>query len=169
MIMKRIFLFHLLLFVIATKALSQNTDGALQKSPTCFFVSHVAPASNKKQVSKTFCVGNKIKVNLVDDQIIKGTLDRISRDNTIIVNGIEAKAIQSFQKAGVDTGTAILGGLLTVGGAALILHGTNPNTDLDTGPGQAIVGIVSTICGIIILTSHDKFEIEKDDIWTYNH
>jgi hypothetical protein len=169
--MKKIALFYLILLALTTRALSQNTDGELQKSPTCFFVSHLIMESNKTQISKTFCIGDKIKVTLKDNHSIKGTLDHISRDNRIIVDGIEidVSTIQSFERAGLNSGAAIVGGLLVAGGAALIISAHTTNLDLESGPGKLVIGIFSVVGGLVTLTSHAKFKTEKDDKWIYNH
>ena len=158
-------IFHLVTFVFMTKALSQNTgDGHLENN-NCF----VAMKANNKAISQTLCIGDKICVKQMDNDIIRGKINMVSPNCIIITDGykIDVNNIKWIKKSKLTAGHAILGGLMTAAGLALFIHVSEGNVALDEIPIQGGLAIVLFTSGIVILTSPQKYHIERGDKLIY--
>jgi multidrug transporter EmrE-like cation transporter len=161
--MKKVFVLLLVILVFMLKAFSQNMD-TLQQGPTCFKIVHASPNASAKNVSESYCMGDKVKVKLKDNQIFKGPISSISRDSVITVDGteIDIQAIQWIMKSKLSTEKAILGSLLTAAGVVTVAT-FQPDIFSDEIPLQPILGLGLVAIGVVVLTDHSKFKVERGD------
>ena len=161
--MKKVFVLLLVILVFTLKAFSQTKD-TFQQGPSCFMIAHVAVKANTKNVSDIYCIGDKIKVVLWDNRLIKGTLVNLSRDSMLTVDGtdIDFNFIRSITKTKRGTGTAIAGSLLTLAGVAtLATFQVDISEDADNS--QFLIGLGLIAIGAVVLTSNVKFNVKSGD------
>lgn len=163
--MKKILLFHFVTFIFLVKGLSQNSNDGVVKTDTCFFAEKVALKANVAPVSRTFCVGDKITVKLKDNHIIRGKISTLSKNDITTATGyeIDVTKIKWIKKSKLRTGPAIVGGLLAAGGIALFINVAKGDVDFDQILPQGGLSVLLFTTGIIVLTKHPKFKIEKGD------
>jgi len=162
--MKKILLIHVVTILYIINAFSQSTADSLLKSPTCFMIAHIPPKSVHKNVSEIFYIGDKVKVKLKGNQLIRGTLVNISRDSIISIDGAEfnLQAIQRIAKTKTSTGTAIVGSLITAAGV-VTLATFQVDISSDAVPAQFVVGLSLVAIGVTVLTGNPKFKVESGD------
>lgn len=162
---KILLMFHLVTLVFMPKALSQNPDDGHLENKNCF----VAMKANNEAISQTLCIGDKISVKLMDNDIIRGKINTVSLNSIIITNGyeIDVNNIKWIKKSKLTAGHAIVGGLMTAAGIALFIHVSEGNVALNEIPLQGGLAIVLFTSGIVILTSPRKYHIERGDKLIY--
>jgi len=172
--MKKIVLIHLVTIIYIMNVYSQSAGDSLQKSPTCFMIARYAPKATAKNVSEIYCIGDKIKVVLWDNRLIKGNIVSLSRDSMLTLDGteIDFNLIRSITKPKIGTSSAIVGGLVVAAGAATMIslaaQGVSINTygeesSMEGIPARLIIGAGLVVTGIVIITSNSKFKVESGD------
>ena len=170
--MKKIVFIHLVTIIYIMNVYSQSAGDSLQKSPTCFMIARYAPKATAKNVSEIYCIGDKIKVVLWDNRLIKGNIVSLSRDSMLTLDGteIDFNLIRSITNLKKASSSAIMGGLVVAAGVATVISlagvSINPfggESSLEGIPARLLIGAGLVATGIIIITSNSKFKIEGGD------
>jgi len=163
--MKKVLIIHLVTFIFIGKTLSQDVQDGPIVNDNCFIAMKVASKANTAPISRTFCVDDKITVKLRDNKIIRSKINRLSQNLIITADDfeIDVSKIKWIKKSKLGTGQAIVSGLVTAGGLAVLIHVSQGNVEFDEIPIQGGLGIMLVAAGIGLSTSRTKFQMERGD------